>query len=167
MDVFKFSPSLRLTLAPSPDARLVTEPLGEADLFRPVDDPEILLRLTRPLGLERPAMTAYGVYLKRLTMLNNIIQRIKTQSPNSPLPAGLEDVELLLPLEGVAGGTCALPPLAATGANLAGVAGMVAGSEILTEIVSIVNFMNGYPLFRKPCLKYTMFTTRIYIGHRK
>ena len=70
--IFKFSPSFRLTLAPSPEARFVTEPLGEADLFRPVDDPEILLRLTRPLGFERPEMKAYGLYglyLKSLKML--------------------------------------------------------------------------------------------------
>ena len=69
--IFKFSPSFRLTLVPSPEARFVTEPLGEADLFRPVDDPEILLRLTRPLGFVRPEMKAYGLYLKSLTMLKS------------------------------------------------------------------------------------------------
>ena len=52
-----------------------------------------------------------------------------------PLAAGLDDVELLLALEGAADGARAFPPLAApaaapaAGADLAGVAGIDAGSR--------------------------------------
>lgn len=81
----------------------------------------------------------------------------------------MEDVELLLPLEGVADGACALPPLAAAGADLAGVAGTVAGSGklIITKFYYIVFLLHDNPSFWKLCLKHTVFRGRVYLDHRK
>ena len=55
-----------------------------------------------------------------------------------PLAAGLDDVELLLALDGVADGTCALPPLAAPAADLAGVVGINAGSENARSVLILL-----------------------------